>query len=123
MVKDARPVLIQGGMGVGVSSCSLARAVSQAGQLGVVSGVGLDAMLARRLQDGDRDGNMRRAMEHFPAQGIAERVRKRYFRPTGRATGEPYKPLPKLSLNPPRDAQELTVLGNFVEVWLARDID
>lgn len=123
MVNNALPVLIQGGMGVGVSSWSLARAVSQAGQLGVVSGVGLDAMLARRLQDGDRDGNMRRAMEHFPAQGIAERVRKRYFRPTGRATGEPYKPLPKLSLNPLREAQELTVLGNFVEVWLARDVN
>lgn len=121
MVSNAVPVLIQGGMGMGVSSWSLARAVSRAGQLGVVSGVALDAMLARRLQDGDLDGNMRRALKHFPAQAIAERVRKRYFRPTGRAAGEPYKPLPKLSLNPRREAQELSVLGNFVEVWLARD--
>jgi NAD(P)H-dependent flavin oxidoreductase YrpB (nitropropane dioxygenase family) len=114
------PVLIQGGMGMGVSSWSLARAVSQAGQLGVVSGVALDAMLARRLQDGDRDGSMRRALKHFPVQAIAERVRRRYFRPKGRAEDEPYKPLPKLSLNPKREAQELSILGNFVEVWLAR---
>jgi NAD(P)H-dependent flavin oxidoreductase YrpB (nitropropane dioxygenase family) len=120
VVNGAVPVLIQGGMGMGVSSWSLARAVSQTGQLGVVSGVALDAMLARRLQDGDRDGSMRRALKHFPVQTIAERVRKRYFRPTGRAAGESYKPLPKLSLNPKREAQELSILGNFVEVWLAR---
>ena len=43
------PGLIQGGMGVGVSDWRLARAVAAAGQLGVVSGVALDAVLARRL--------------------------------------------------------------------------
>jgi NAD(P)H-dependent flavin oxidoreductase YrpB (nitropropane dioxygenase family) len=107
-------------MGMGVSSWSLARAVSRAGQLGVVSGVALDAMLARRLQDGDRDGSMRRALKHFPVQAIAERVRKRFFRPSGRAAGEPYRPLPKLTLNPKRETQELSIVGNFVEVWLAR---
>lgn len=106
---------------MGVSSWSLARAVSRAGQLGVVSGVALDALLARRLQDGDRGGHMRRALKHFPVQAIAERIRKRYFRPAGRAADESYKPLPKLSLNPTPEAQELTVVGNFVEVWLARD--
>lgn len=120
MPNNALPVLIQGGMGMGVSSWSLARAVSQAGQLGVVSGVGLDAMLARRLQDGDRDGSMRRALKHFPFQAIAERVRRKFFQPNGRAVGEQYRPLPKLSLNPKREAQELSVVGNFVEVWLAR---
>ncbi len=36
------PLIIQGGMGVGVSSWKLAQSVSRAGQLGVVSGVGLD---------------------------------------------------------------------------------
>ena len=121
MVDSAVPVLIQGGMGMGVSSWTLARAVSQTGQLGVVSGVALDAMLARRLQNGDRDGNMRRALKYFPAQAIAERVCKRYFRPDGRAVGESYKPLPKLALNPKREAQELSILGNFVEVWLAKE--
>ena len=47
------PPVIQGGMGVAVSSWPLARAVAAAGQLGVVSGTALDAVLARRLQDGD----------------------------------------------------------------------
>ena len=63
-------VIIQGGMGVGVSSWQLARAVSQAGHLGVVSGTALDNVLARRLQDGDQDGNIRRALRHFPNQEI-----------------------------------------------------
>ena len=47
------PVIIQGGMGAGVSSWRLARAVSSTGQLGVVSGTALDVILARRLQEGD----------------------------------------------------------------------
>lgn len=47
----ALPALIQGGMGVAVSSWPLALAVSAAGQLGVVPGTALDAVLARRLQD------------------------------------------------------------------------
>ena len=47
------PTIIQGGMGAGVSSWTLARAVSKAGHLGVVSGTALDVILARRLQIGD----------------------------------------------------------------------
>src|ERR1039458_1936473 len=53
---DPCPGLIQGGMGVGASGWQLARAVAAAGQLGVVSGVALDAVLARRLQRGDPGG-------------------------------------------------------------------
>lgn len=55
----SEPVIIQGGMGAGVSNWKLARAVSLAGQLGVVSGTALDSILTRRLQMGDRDGAMR----------------------------------------------------------------
>jgi NAD(P)H-dependent flavin oxidoreductase YrpB (nitropropane dioxygenase family) len=62
------PVIIQGGMGVGVSGWRLAQAVAATGQLGVVSGVALDAVLARRLQRGDPDGQVRRALACFPAQ-------------------------------------------------------
>jgi len=47
------PVIIQGGMGVGISSWGLASKVARAGHLGVVSGTALDSVLARRLQDGD----------------------------------------------------------------------
>lgn len=117
----ALPVIIQGGMGMGVSSWKLARAMSQTGQLGVVSGVALDTVLARRLQDGDPDGDMRRALAEFPVPAMAERVLERYFVPGGRADGRPYLPVPKLSLTPTRQQQELSVLGNFTEVWLAKE--
>ena len=49
---DIERPIIQGGMGAAVSSWRLAKAVSRRGQLGVVSGVALDLILARRLQDG-----------------------------------------------------------------------
>lgn len=107
-------------MGVAVSSWQLARAVSKAGQLGVVSGTALDAVVARRLQDGDPSGDIRRALEHFPIPEIAERVKAKYFRADG-IGDEPYIPVPRLSLRPTADALELWVVSNFVEVWLAKE--
>lgn len=114
------PRVIQGGMGVGVSSWELAGAVAQAGQLGVVSGTALDTVLARRLQDGDADGSARRALRHFPVPAVADRLLAKYFRSGGRAAGQPYVPTPSPVLAMSRAAQELTVAGNFVEVWLAK---
>lgn len=116
-----RPTVIQGGMGVGVSSWQLARATSRAGQLGVVSGTALDLVLARRLQDGDPGGHARRALAAFPVPAVAERVLDRYLLPDGRAPGVPYSPVPRLALRQNRAVQELTVLANFAEVWLARE--
>ena len=49
-------------MGAGVSDWRLARAVSQTGQLGVVSGTALAAILARRLQIGRT--SVRRILAH-----------------------------------------------------------
>jgi NAD(P)H-dependent flavin oxidoreductase YrpB (nitropropane dioxygenase family) len=114
------PAVIQGGMGVAVSSWRLARAVSAAGQLGVVSGTALDAVLARRLQDGDPGGHARAALAAFPVPAVAARVLDRYFRPGGRAPGVPYAPVPRLSLRQDRHAHELAVAANFAEVWLAK---
>jgi len=114
------PTVIQGGMGVAVSSWRLARAVSQAGQLGVVSGTALDLVVARRLQDGDPDGHVRRALDHFPVPSMAEHVLHKYYRPEGRA-GRPYAPVPKLGLKPKPGAAELAVVANFAEVWLAKE--
>ena len=73
-VANTYPLIIQGGMGVGVSSWRLANAVSRTGQLGVVSGSMLDTVMIRRLQDGDPGGHVRRAAEHFPLPGVAERI-------------------------------------------------
>lgn len=118
--EPCHPVVVQGGMGVAVSSWRLARAVCVAGGLGVVSGTALDVVLARRLQDGDPDGDVRRAMAAFPVPAVAERVLGRYFRPGGRPAGQPYTPVPKLGLRSSPAAQELSVLASFVEVWLAK---
>jgi NAD(P)H-dependent flavin oxidoreductase YrpB (nitropropane dioxygenase family) len=107
-------------MGVAVSSWPLARAVAATGQLGVVSGTALDVVLARRLQDGDPGGHARAAMAAFPAPDVAARVLRRYYRAGGRERGMPYAPVPRLGLRKDQRGQELTVVANFAEVWLAK---
>ena len=121
MPAPLRPMVIQGGMGVAVSSWQLARAVSRTGQLGVVSGTALDIVLARRLQDGDVGGHARRALAAFPRTDVAEWVLDRYLREDGRPAGAPYVPVPKLALTGTRKARELAVVANFVEVFLAKE--
>ncbi|GLU46542.1 nitronate monooxygenase [Nocardiopsis ansamitocini] len=115
------PRVIQGGMGVGVSGHRLAAAVARTGQLGVVSGVALDLLLARRLQRGDADGSLRRALSRFPDQGMVRRALDRYLVPGGITAGTPFRPVPRLGLRDNRQRTELTVLGNFVEVFLAKE--
>lgn len=115
------PTIIQGGMGVAVSGWRLARAVSQDGHLGVVSGTAMDAVISRVLQDGDPGGHYRRALAAFPSRPMAERVLDKYFIEGGKPKGTPYKPIPKLTLDTARAGQELGVVGNFAEVWLAKE--
>lgn len=104
-----------------MSSWPLARAVAQAGALGVVSGTALDVVIARRLQDGDPGGHIRRALAAFPVPEMADRILRRYFLQGGRAAGRPYAPSPKVTVHPSVHARELTVVGNFAEVWLAKE--
>ena len=108
-------------MGAGVSDWRLARAVSQTGQLGVVSGTALAAILARRLQMGDADGQMRHALEQFPFPDLAAKILANYFVPGGKPANTPFKltPLPGLDFGPELTA--LTVAANFVEVFLAKE--
>lgn len=108
-------------MGVAISNWRLARAVSTRGQLGVVSGTVLDTVFVRRLQDGDVGGHLRRAMKHFPIPGVAEAVLQKYFRSAGRARGERYKLLQMYKLPISVARQQLTMLANFVEVYLAKE--
>ena len=115
------PTIIQGGMGVAVSNWKLARAVSLRGALGVVSGTALDTVLVRRLQDGDPDGDTRRAMSFFPVPEVAAATLERYFLPEGRAPGEPYKLLPMYRQHVRKERDQLTMLANFVEVFLAKE--
>jgi len=141
------PRLIQGGMGAGVSSWTLARDVALHGQLGVVSGTALDTILIRRLALGDPGGHMRRAISAFPFRAFAQRMLQRYFRSARDADDEtattidaeqdherntpppsgtpdparrrhPLLPLPRATLT--RDRALLLMLANFVEVRLAK---
>lgn len=111
------PMIIQGGMGVGVSSWRLASEVARAGELGVVSGTAVAVTLARRLEDGDADGELSAALAAFPFPHIAERVLARVTR---RGGGDRYRAVARPSLHAGRAFTELTVVANFVEVHLAK---
>ncbi len=120
-MKIKRPKIIQGGMGFGISDWKLTRAVSRRGQLGVVSGTALDVVVARRLQNGDPGGHVLRALEHFPFPDMAQRILDRFFVPGGVPKNAPYSPLPMHNLNGKIEPQELCIVGNFAEVFLARE--
>ena len=115
------PTIIQGGMGVAVSNWRLARAVAAYGQLGVVSGTGIDSVMVRRLQDGDVGGHLRRAFERFPFPDIAKEALRRYFLPEGRPEGKAYARLPLPKVEGSRLQRGFTVLANFAEVYLAKE--
>ena len=115
------PVIIQGGMGIAVSDWKLAKSVSQTGQLGVVSGTAINSVLVRRLQDGDAEGNTRRALKAFPSQEIANKILETYFIEGGKPADKPYKRAPMYAINSPKALLQLTVAACFVEVWLARE--
>ena len=92
-------------MGVAISGWRLARSVSVLGQLGVVSGTALDVLLARRLQDGDPVGDIRRAVAafRFPrwrsgcSTPTTSRAALTQTRCTGRCRGIPSRRLPASS--------------------------
>ena len=115
------PVIIQGGMGIAVSNWELAKTVSMQGQLGVVSGTAIDNVMARRLQDGDKSGNTRRALAAFPNQDIVKKILDKYFIEGGKTAEASYVMVPKITLEQKRDAQEILIVANFVEVWLAKE--
>lgn len=108
-------------MGVAVSGWQLARAVSRLGHLGVVSGTALAVVLARRLQLGDTDGRMRHALRRFPYPEMAERVLADHFIPGGKPAQAPFKLTAMPTLQPRPALVELTVVANFVEVFLAKE--
>lgn len=108
-------------MGIGVSSWQLARAVSLTGQLGVVSGTALDTVFVRRLQNGDIGGHIRRAMGAFPFPSIVEDVIRRFYRDGGRPATQSYKRLPLHTVKGTPLLRGVTMLANFVEVFLAKE--
>ena len=115
------PKIIQGGMGVAISDWRMARAVSQLGQLGVVTGTGVNRVLASRLMDGDLAGHVRRALAAFPLPELVQNILDRYYTPGGKAPDEPYKMPGVYNLHPSKFLDQLTAIANYVEVFLAKE--
>jgi nitronate monooxygenase len=117
--REKTPWLIQGGMGIAISSWPLARAVSSAGQVGVVSGTAIDNVFVRRLQDWGVDDMLRSVLDRFPLQSVVDDVVNR-FGTVRRKTSAPYLSLPMLTQRSRRRSIDLIVLASFVEVALAK---
>jgi NAD(P)H-dependent flavin oxidoreductase YrpB (nitropropane dioxygenase family) len=108
-------------MGVGVSNWRLSRAVALQGQLGVISGTGIDTVISRRMQLGDPDGGIRRALAHFPWPDMAERALKAFYIEGGKPADQPYKLLAMPTVQMGAFRTEMIVLANFVEIFLAKE--
>ena len=115
------PQIIQGGMGVAISDWNLAQTVSMQGHLGIVSGTGVGPVMSSRLTKGDIGGNVRRALGHFPFQEPVRRILDKYYVPESETPQLPYKRPSMWTLSPPKMLNELTVIANFVEVFLAKE--
>ena len=113
------PLIIQGGMGIAVSSYYLAKAVSMAGQLGVVSGTAIDAVMAMRLHYGDILGNVRRSLNNFPVKEIGQQMIDKFYN-----TNNKIKQMFKFtmpSLNMSQEKENEIVTANFSEIFLAKE--
>ena len=113
------PLIIQGGMGIAVSSYHLAKAVSMAGQLGVVSGTAIDAVMAMRLHYGDILGNVRRSLNNFPVKEIGQQMIDKFYN-----TNNKIKQMFKFtmpSLNMSQEKENEIVTANFSEIFLAKE--
>ena len=115
------PQIIQGGVGVAISDWNLAKTVSMQGHLGVVSGTGLAQIMTSRLRQGDLAGDIRRALSHFPFQESVKRILDKYYVPRSIKPKPSWKLPPMWTIKPPKGLNELTVIANFVEVFLAKE--
>ena len=113
------PWLIQGGMGIAISGWTLARAVSKAGQLGVVSGTGIETVFIRRLQDEGVSDELRSVLDRFPDRTVVERVLEKYDRRRA-SKAAPYRSTPMSTHRNVHAAQDLLVLASYCEVAMAK---
>lgn len=108
-------------MGVAISNWTLANAVASEGHLGVVSGTGVAQIMISRLMDGDEGGHVCRALSHFPFQQAVQRIIDKYYVPNPPTPKQPYIRPPMWQINPARSLNEVTIVANFVEVFLAKE--
>jgi len=125
---EGLPLLLGGGMAVGISTPTLVKAVSTyeipcLGRglcLGITSGTAAANLLARCLQHGDT--RVRLALDALAALAPSldselNALYRAYFIPGGKAASQPYKPVRAFGLDAPRWLQLLTIAGNFTTVW------
>jgi len=113
--------IIQGGMGIHISSWKLAKTVAEKGQLGVVSGTAIDTVVARILQLGDKEGLVRHALDNFPLSQMAQRVKDRFFHREGKDPKRSFKNIGLPSIQLGKAREELLIVSNFVAVFLAKE--
>jgi len=118
-IRNDRPNIIQGGMGIGVSSWELAREVARKGEIGVVSGTCIDTVMVRELQEGDPHGR-REALRAYPDQEIVDEIIDRFYVSGGKDENEPYELLPIHRFDPTVRSQKILCLAAFSEVLMAK---
>ena len=121
MKNQSLPQIIQPGMGIFVSGYKLANITSRNGCIGTVSSPGADQIVVRILQNGDIDGDIRRAAKYFPFQNMSQRILDKYFVEGGIKPRAPYKGVGSISLDPYDDLIELMIFSNFAIVYLAKE--
>ena len=115
-----RPNIIQGGMGIAVSSWRLARRVAERGEIGMISGTGIDSVVVRELQEGDPHGR-RRILADYPDEEIVKWLLDRFYHPDGIPDDEPYELLEMHEFNPSPESQRVMAAATYSEVRLAKE--
>ncbi len=113
------PTIIQGGMGVAVSDWCLAKAVSMAGQLGVVSGTALDAAMAVRLMLGDAQEHMRHGLSHFPVKEIGKKIVDKFYNTKENISRKLKFEMPAVEMSEEKENE--IVAASFTEIFLAKE--
>lgn len=118
------PRIIQPGMGIGVSNYAMAKIVASTGKcIGTVSAPGAEQQVARILQQGDKDGDIRRALKNFKFPKMAQRFMDDFFVEGGIGMKEPYKykGINSISIHPSDKFIEQIIVATFVIVYLAKE--
>lgn len=110
-----QPLIIQGGMGIGVSSPKLASEVARYGQLGVVSLTGVAISFLRKLMD--KVTHYKEAAQSFFDQSFVSEVMTKYY---GKKKNNAYLSIEMPTINPSRFLLKTLVLSAYVEVHLAK---